>query len=116
MKKFNKNKALNQANALAQDFNEAEADVFASQHTDQAWYSDFVTLLDMLRDATFRLDSSTYLTIAGALAYVVMPFDVIPDFIPGVGFIDDIFVVGMVMKSLSDEVKRYKAHARSLAA
>ena len=113
---FNKNKALHQANELAQTFNEAEADAFAFKHTDQAWYSDFVTLLDMLRDSTFRIDSSTYLTIAGALAYVVMPFDVIPDFIPGIGFIDDIFVVGMVVKSLSNEITHYKAHVRSLVA
>ena len=113
---FNKNEALNQASTLAEDFNEVEADKFAREHSDKAWYSDFITLLDMLRDSTFRIDSSTYLTIAGALAYVVMPFDVIPDFIPGVGFIDDIFVVGMVMKSLSDEVIRYKAHVHALIA
>jgi len=113
---FNKDEALKQANALAQDFNQEEADAFASKHTDQAWYSDFITLLDMLRDSTFRIDSTTYLTIAGALAYVVMPFDVIPDFIPGVGFIDDIFVVGIVIKSLSDEVLRYKTHKHSLEA
>lgn len=47
--------------------------------------------------------------IAGALAYVVLPIDIIPDFIPWVGFIDDIFVVGFVMKSIDDDIQRYKA-------
>ena len=35
--------------------------------------------------------------------------EVIPDFIPGVGFVDDVFVIGMVMKSISEEIVRYKA-------
>ena len=114
--KFNKEKALNQAQELAKDFNASEADEFASKHEDKAWYSDFITLLDMLRDDSFRLDSKTYLAIAGALAYVVLPLDVIPDFIPGIGFLDDIFVVSIVIKSLADEVARYKEHVCSIAA
>ena len=62
----------------------------------------------MFTDKNFSLDKSVYLTIAGALAYVVLPLDLIPDFIPGIGFIDDIFVVGMVMKRLSYEIQRFK--------
>jgi len=108
--KFNKNKALEKAKELAGDFNEVKAERFASKNQDKSWYSDFVMLLDILRDKTFRIDSSTYLAIAGALAYVVLPLDLIPDFIPGVGFIDDIFVIGYVLKNLSDEIDRYKKH------
>ena len=113
---FNKNEALEKAQTLAHDFDENEAASFAKEHTDKAWYDDFVTLLDLIRDSEFAIDSKTYLMIAGALAYVILPFDIIPDFIPGIGFIDDIFVVGMVMKSLSDEVERYKAFKAQLSA
>ena len=37
---------------------------------------------------------------AAALAYVVMPIDAIPDFIPVVGFVDDVAVVMAAIKSL----------------
>lgn len=60
--------------------------------------------MTMTRSAFSRIiGTGSYLAIAGALAYVVLPIDVIPDFIPGVGFLDDVFVIGMVMKSISDE-------------
>ena len=65
-------------------------------------------------DKHFSIDNGTYLAIAGALAYVVFPIDIIPDFILGVGYIDDVFVVGMVMKSISDEIERYKTYRRGV--
>jgi len=105
-----KEKALSKAEALAEDFNPEEAKAFAQKHTGAKWYDDFVLLYDMVTDKKFELNTTTYLAIAGALAYVVLPIDVIPDFIPVVGFIDDIFVVGMVMKSISDEVERFKEY------
>jgi uncharacterized membrane protein YkvA (DUF1232 family) len=108
--KLNKRKALVQAEVLADDFNEVEAQEYISKHKDKVWYEDFMLLFNILRDDTFEIDMKTYLSIAGALAYVIMPVDVIPDFIPGVGFIDDIFVVGIVISNLSDEIQRYKQH------
>jgi len=114
--KFNKQEALEQAQELAHSFDEREANSFADNHKDSTWYDDFVLLLDMLRDDSFRLDSKTYLSIAGALAYVVMPLDVIPDFLPVIGWIDDVFVMGIVIKSISDEISRYKRHIKSIAA
>jgi len=114
--KFNKQEALKQAQDLAHSFDEGQADNFATDHKDSNWYEDFVLLLDMFRDDSFRLDSKTYLSIAGALTYVIMPLDVIPDFLPVVGWIDDVFVMGVVIKSLSDEISRYKKHIKSIAA
>ena len=50
------------------------------------------------------LDGSTPLwvrgTIIGALGYLILPFDLIPDPIPGVGFIDDLAAMGFVLGSL----------------
>jgi len=105
-----KQKALIKAETLSEDFDAKEAEDFAKKHTDAKWYDDFMLLYDMVTDKDFMLDKKTYMFIAGALAYVVLPIDIIPDFIPGVGFIDDIFVVGIVMKSISDELERFKAH------
>ena len=106
--KFNKEDALNRAETLAVDFNPEEAERFAHQHRDASWFSDFILLYEMITDKNFTVNARVYMTIAGALAYVVLPLDLIPDFIPGIGFIDDLFVVGFVMKNLSEEIQRFK--------
>lgn len=41
------------------------------------------------------------LTIAGALLYLILPADIIPDTIPGIGFIDDVSVILLVFKEVS---------------
>ncbi|WP_406945582.1 YkvA family protein [Halobacillus sp. SY10] len=57
------------------------------------------------------------LTIAGALGYLILPVDVIPDFIPVVGFTDDsaviIYAVYQVISHIDEHVKE-QAKARLL--
>jgi len=108
------NKALVKAESMASEFDAEEAEQFAQKHKGAKWYDDFVLLYDMVTDKKFELSTGTYIAIAGALAYVVLPIDIIPDFIPGVGFIDDIFVIGIVMKSISDETERYKSYRQEV--
>jgi len=103
-----KQKSLIKAETLSEDFDPDEAKEFAEKHKGAKWYDDFVLLYNMVTDKGFKLNKKTYIAIAGALAYVVLPIDIIPDFIPAVGFIDDVFVVGVVMKSISDEIERFK--------
>ena len=109
---LDKKQALILAEQSANDFDTKEAEQFAKKHKKTTWYKDFMLLYHMVTDKNFEIDTTTYLAIAGALAYVVLPIDIIPDFIPGVGFIDDVFVVGMVMKSISDEIERYKDYVK----
>ena len=53
--------------------------------------------------------------ILGALGYLILPVDLIPDFIPGVGLTDDVaaltFAVWKVMRNITPEV-RSKADAK----
>ncbi len=104
-----KEKALELSSKLSSDFDEEETEEFAKKHTAAPWYYDFMILFQMITDKNYTLDKSTYLMIAGALAYVVFPIDIIPDFILGVGFLDDAFVIGIVMKKLSDEIAKYRS-------
>ena len=43
--------------------------------------------------------------LLGALAYFVMPFDVVPDFLPLFGFADDAAVLAAAMKTVADAIR-----------
>lgn len=59
----------------------------------------FVRLLyGLLTDP--RVAAVDKLLVAGAVGYVMMPVDLLPDFIPFIGEIDDVFVVVMALKRL----------------
>ncbi len=46
--------------------------------------------------------------ISLALLYVLNPLDVIPDLVPGFGYLDDATVVAFCLKLLEKEIERYK--------
>lgn len=46
--------------------------------------------------------------IAFALLYVLNPFDIVPDFIVGLGFVDDASVVAASLKMIGKEVDKYE--------
>jgi uncharacterized membrane protein YkvA (DUF1232 family) len=49
----------------------------------------------------------TILFAIAAVIYFVNPFDAVPDFIPGVGYLDDITVIGFVMHSLRKNIEKF---------
>ena len=78
---FDRNKAQQKAEKMANDFDAKEAGEFAQKHTTKEWYKDFKLLYEMITDSHFAIDGSTDIAIASALAYVVFPIEIIPDFI-----------------------------------
>jgi uncharacterized membrane protein YkvA (DUF1232 family) len=51
---------------------------------------------------------TTILTIIGAILYFVSPLDVVPDFLVGLGFLDDAAVISFTLKKLSVEINEFK--------
>lgn len=49
------------------------------------------------------------IAIIGALIYFLSPFDVIPDFLPGVGILDDAAVIAFATKLVHEDLMEYKA-------
>ena len=47
-----------------------------------------------------RVSAVDKLLVAGAVAYIVMPIDLIPDFIPFLGEVDDVFVLVLALQRL----------------
>jgi uncharacterized membrane protein YkvA (DUF1232 family) len=46
------------------------------------------------------VNSVDKLLVAGAIAYIVLPTDFIPDFIPFLGEVDDVFILVMALQRL----------------
>ncbi|MBP3774446.1 MAG: DUF1232 domain-containing protein [Bacteroidaceae bacterium] len=53
------------------------------------------------------------LLVVAVLIYVVSPIDVIPDFLAGVGFLDDAFLVGYVIRLADAELQKYYAWSKA---
>ncbi|MEI7804445.1 MAG: YkvA family protein [Hyphomicrobiales bacterium] len=52
------------------------------------------------RETPFQVKAA----LIGALAYFVMPFDAVPDFLPVLGFTDDAAVLATAIKLVSDHI------------
>ncbi len=65
-------------------------------------------LIEMLRDKEWRLEGSDRKRIVDALAYFVDPDDLIPDKIPGIGYLDDAIMVELVIRELTHEIDAYQ--------
>lgn len=50
---------------------------------------------------------TTLITLLGAVIYFVMPIDAIPDWIVGVGFLDDAYVLGIAVKAVKNELDAF---------
>jgi uncharacterized membrane protein YkvA (DUF1232 family) len=73
---------------------------------------DFKLLMALVKDYWHgRYKKIPYWTIAAvtaALLYVLNPFDLIPDFIPGLGQIDDAAVVAACLLLVRKDLQKYK--------
>jgi len=65
-------------------------------------------LIEMLRDAEWRLEGRDRVRILDALAYFVDPDDMIPDRLPGIGYLDDAIMVELIVQELKHEIKAYE--------
>lgn len=55
-----------------------------------------------------QVPTQTVLLLVAAVLYFVMPFDVIPDFVVGLGFVDDAAVIAWVVKTVSGELEAFR--------
>jgi uncharacterized membrane protein YkvA (DUF1232 family) len=50
----------------------------------------------------------TIVSAIAAVLYFVNPFDLIPDFLPVIGYIDDAAIIGFVITSISSDVANFR--------
>jgi uncharacterized membrane protein YkvA (DUF1232 family) len=53
-----------------------------------------------------RVDAVDKLVVAGAIAYILLPVDFIPDFVPFLGEIDDVFLLILALQRLISNAGR----------
>jgi uncharacterized membrane protein YkvA (DUF1232 family) len=64
-------------------------------------------LLEMMKDDEWHLEDADRERIMSALAYFTDPIDLIPDHIPGIGFLDDAMFVEIIIRELKAEINAY---------
>lgn len=98
------NEAFDKANANKADF--------------QSIWGQFQLLFALAKDyfnGTYKnISTKSIIAIVAALLYFLSPIDLIPDFILGLGFIDDVFIIGLVIKQIAIDLEKYRLWKESL--
>jgi uncharacterized membrane protein YkvA (DUF1232 family) len=78
----------------------------------QKFVSDVTLLLAMVKDyytGAYRdIPFKSVAAIAFTLLYILNPLDLIPDFLPGIGQLDDAAVLALCLKMIRDDLEKYQ--------
>lgn len=55
-----------------------------------------------------QISAGSVMMIIIAFLYFVSPIDIIPDYIPVIGFIDDVVIISYLFKQLNGDLEKYK--------
>ena len=96
------NEIIAAAEKLLNDVKATKAPDFISERLNR-----LQSLIDMVRDADWKLGAPERERVVAALAYFCDPEDVIPDATPGFGFLDDAIMVELITTELKNEIEAY---------
>ncbi|MGE4649259.1 MAG: YkvA family protein [Myxococcota bacterium] len=65
------------------------------------------TMIGMLEDSEWKLTGNDRERVSSALAYFDEPMDLIPDAVPGFGFLDDAVMVELVVRDLKHDIDAF---------
>ncbi len=77
------------------------AEAWLNKHKESPLAAHLIRLLEMLRPLLTSeepLSKTKMLAIAAAVLYVISPIDSLPDILPGVGWLDDLGIVLLVLR------------------
>lgn len=68
----------------------------------------FAVAKDYVNGDYTEIPKRSIIAILGGLIYFLSPIDVVPDFVPVLGFIDDVFVLNLVYKQVIKDLEKYR--------
>lgn len=75
---------------------------------------DFIRLVRAWLSGRYRVFPWwTFFVLILVAVYAVNPFDIVPDFIPGLGIIDDAAMLGFLVRALLRDVSKFNEWERS---
>ncbi|MGM7700159.1 YkvA family protein [Pseudalkalibacillus sp. Hm43] len=67
-----------------------------------------IRLVDQYRLGNYRdISKKSIVMVTAGLLYFLSPVDAIPDFIAGLGLVDDIAVIGYIWKTVNNELQQF---------
>jgi uncharacterized membrane protein YkvA (DUF1232 family) len=100
----NENVILRQAEQLLEEVKRTDAPQYVQNRIGQ-----LSKLIQMLEDKDWRLEGADRKRVLNALAYFADPDDLIPDKVPGLGYLDDAIMVELVVQDLKHEIEAFDA-------
>lgn len=91
------------ARQLISDARESELPAFIAERLTR-----LETIINMVNDEEWQLSEDERNRVLGALVYFCDPDDIIPDHIPGLGFLDDAIYIEIVIRELKSEVESFE--------
>ena len=96
-------KLVKSAKDLLEHVREAEMPSFVRERLLQ-----LEIMIGMLEDDEWALEGQDRERVTSALAYFDEPLDLIPDHVPGFGFLDDAVMVELVVRELKHDIEAYQ--------
>lgn len=94
---------IEQASSMIGTVGKAKVPLFVQERV-----SKLASLIDMLADDEWALPDADRKNVVAALAYFAEPYDIIPDDVPVLGYIDDAIMIELVVKELKPIIDAFE--------
>ncbi|RYG15415.1 MAG: DUF1232 domain-containing protein [Chitinophagaceae bacterium] len=103
---------LNNKNKASETIKEALGKAVTNKGALEGVWEKMILLFAIAKDYVngdyTEIPKRSIVAILGGIIYFLSPIDIVPDFVPVLGFIDDVFVLNLVYKQVLKDLEKYK--------